>query len=394
MVVADVVDLGWIEKFFQGASHGLKPHVQLVYQIGGVDENDAQIQREDGKPWLVFGRRYVLTTNERAGFYKELCGILGKKKCDELLESGELDTEELIGKNVNGVVTHREWEGKTFANVEPLKPWNPRHGELIEPRDYTRRHESEKWVEPDYSAFGPGPTDKSAPAASDKPAPAPKPRPEPRTAPLEPEAGEEPVSLAIQGQIRSLARHKLPDDGPALQELCRERFGKKFAFLSADEGGQLIDVLRRMKDAALSDGAEDVDPFADEPATEAPDVKAPAVKKPDVKAPSAPMVTDAQVAAIAAIAARAFGRADRDADLLALTQKEFGVTPDNLNRAQASEIIDELKALLAAQANPFANEDGEATEEEARAMLMPKDEPKAAPARKTAHAASEAYGAV
>lgn len=279
-VVCGVVDLGFLEKTFGGQSQGLRPHVQLVYQIGGLDEDGEPIEREDGKPWLVFGRRFLLSTNERAGFYKELCAILGKKACDLLLESGELDTEELVGKNVNLVVTHRQWEGKTFAGVEPIKPWNPRHGQPIGVRDYTRRHQSDRWVEPQFSAFGPGPQTPPAPLppaqapAPRAPAPSPSasvqsapgrarrgvPSPEPRGV-LEPV--DLPVAAGVQGQIKTLARRKLENDGLALDELCRARFGKGFARLGQDEGAQLLDALRRSKDF-VSEEEEDDDIFADE----------------------------------------------------------------------------------------------------------------------------------
>ena len=161
-VIVDAVDLGFLEKTFQGQSQGLKPHIQLVYQVGGVaeDENGDEYEpmRDDGKPWLVFGRRHVLSMNERAGFYKEVCGILGKKGLEATLEEETFDTEMLVGRNVRFTVVHNEGgNGQTYANIENMVPWLKRDGASIEARDYVRRHEREGYEEPEFSSFGDGP---------------------------------------------------------------------------------------------------------------------------------------------------------------------------------------------------------------------------------------------
>lgn len=156
-VVADVVDLGYIEKTFEGKSQGLKPHISVVYQVVGTDDAGHDVRREDGKPYLVFGRRLVLSTNERSGFYKELCGILGKTVVDDMLQKETLDTENLIGHNVNVVVIHALSQdgSRTYANIESMKPWNPKYGAVQGVSDYTRRHEKEGYIEPPISAFEP-----------------------------------------------------------------------------------------------------------------------------------------------------------------------------------------------------------------------------------------------
>lgn len=157
-VVVDLVDLGWLEKTFEGRSQGLKPHVQFVYQIGGMGDDGEPVEREDGTPYLVFGRRQVLSMHERAGFYKEACMIIGKKALDEALETGEFDTEDFVGKNVSIVIAHNEGSnGQTYANIEAMKPWNPRHGDLIEPTGYERRHLRENYEGVEFSAFEPMP---------------------------------------------------------------------------------------------------------------------------------------------------------------------------------------------------------------------------------------------
>jgi 5-methylcytosine-specific restriction endonuclease McrA len=156
-IVCDIVDHGWLEAFFKGDSKGMKPHVQIVYQVCGTDENDEPVLMDNGKRFLVFGRKQILSTADLAGFYKELCGILGKKNVDSALESGELDTEDLVGKNVNIVTVHNAGKtgDKVFCNIENMKPWNTKNGPNMEVLDYVRRCDRDDWKEkrPAISAF-------------------------------------------------------------------------------------------------------------------------------------------------------------------------------------------------------------------------------------------------
>lgn len=162
LVVCDVIDLGWIEKTFDGFSQGLKPHIQIVYQSAAV--------RDDGKPYLVFGKRQVLSTHERSGLYKEICGIVGKKQFDAILDEGPFDTEDLIGMNVDASIIHNTGKnGQVYANIDSMRPWKQARGPEIVPRDYVRRGDRPDKEQPEHSAFGPSPEatakSRAAPAA-------------------------------------------------------------------------------------------------------------------------------------------------------------------------------------------------------------------------------------
>lgn len=146
-VVVDVVDCGWAEKAFNGESKGWHPQLQFVYQVDAV--------RDDGKPYLVFGRKQFVSFDERANFYKEVCGIIGEKRFKELLSTNAFDPEGLIGANVDLTVQHNESKdgSRIYANISSLKPWNVKRGPIMEPRDYERRCWRDNWVEPDPSAY-------------------------------------------------------------------------------------------------------------------------------------------------------------------------------------------------------------------------------------------------
>lgn len=146
-VLCDVVDCGYIEKVFDGKSQGYKPHLQFVFQ---TDET----REEDGKPFLVFGRREVLSFDDRANFYKTLSSILGKKRLDEMMLSPEWDTDMLIGLNCRMQIIHNESKGKMYANIGAIFPWDEKKdGPLLKVRDYERREDRDNWEQPKPSAY-------------------------------------------------------------------------------------------------------------------------------------------------------------------------------------------------------------------------------------------------
>jgi hypothetical protein len=221
-VVVDVCDLGWIEKTFEGTSQGLKPHVQLVFAI-----MDDEVKRDDGSPYLVFGRRQVLSTHERAGFYKEICSILGKKAVDSALESGTLDTEDLIGCNVRAVVVHNASKDgtKMYANLESVSPWNPKFGAIAEvPDTYVRRSDREDWNEkaPQHSAFGPKPV-------------------EPTDAELSAQTGNRASVTPRPNPAPVATTAKVPDSDPRMHNTAHDPKGAAKRILAEDDEPDIFD---------------------------------------------------------------------------------------------------------------------------------------------------------
>ncbi len=264
-VVADVVDLGYIEKTFEGKSQGLKPHISIVYQVVGTDDEGHDVRREDGKPYLVFGRRLVLSTNERSGFYKELCGILGKTVVDDMLQKETLDTENLIGHNVNVVVIHALSQdgSRTYANIESMKPWNPKYGSAQGVSDYTRRHEKEGYIEPPISAFEP--LDGNARALSEA-MKAETPQVAQRSgAQLVPLSGVvsqvvAEANVAHEKYLANQAIAKIPDNDPRMSNKgpSHKDYSKKFM------AGEVALPVRPKPAPVAELGADEFDAFADE----------------------------------------------------------------------------------------------------------------------------------
>jgi len=267
-VVADIVDLGHIEKKFEGVSQGLKPHVQVVYQVVGTDDDDNPVVRDDGKPYLVFGRRCVLSMHERSALYREICGILGKSVVDSELDAGTLDTENLIERNVNLTVIHNTaQDGKTYANIENCKPWNKKYGAPQSPRDYQRRCERDDWEQkkPLVSAFDPLP---SEPDEWDNATPAPI-----AAAPVAspPQASQAPQSQTIAPATMNAVNVESERIWGTSYALPRDTWKSQlhgalaWRDMTPEQGAQALDTLRRMKAAApavaVEDDFDDADPF-------------------------------------------------------------------------------------------------------------------------------------
>ncbi|MEI6279284.1 MAG: hypothetical protein WCQ16_07880 [Verrucomicrobiae bacterium] len=80
-----------------------------------VFETDAP-EREDGSRQCVWSRGFTPSLNEKANFRKFMRQWLGRDLTPA--EETELDTEDLIGRGANVVVTHEVGEnGETYANI-------------------------------------------------------------------------------------------------------------------------------------------------------------------------------------------------------------------------------------------------------------------------------------
>lgn len=153
LVVVDVVDHGWKHKFHEGVLKGYYPQVQIVFQAVGEDEDGAPILREDGSRYLVFGRKCWVTVDSRASLYKEVCGIIGEKNFNDMLDTGEFDTEDLIGKNVFATIVHNPYKDTIFANIEGMRPWSKKLGPFVESEGFTRKHERDVYEAPEFSCW-------------------------------------------------------------------------------------------------------------------------------------------------------------------------------------------------------------------------------------------------
>lgn len=124
-VIADVEDLGMVDTDF-----GKKHKAMIVYF---TDEDDST-----GKQKRMF-QRFTVSLNAKATFVKIL-GQLGVK----IEANKDVDTEALIGKQVQLLVSHSDGQGasagKRYANITAIT--KPTLGQRVEaPADFVRKQD-------------------------------------------------------------------------------------------------------------------------------------------------------------------------------------------------------------------------------------------------------------
>lgn len=123
-VCVDVHDLG-----LQQTPWGEKPKVLVVWQLELLDE-------ETGKRFQV-RKNYTLSLSDKANLRRDLECWRGRKFSSDELQG--FDLEKLLGANCQLQVVHNlSDDGRTFANVQALVPFNAKLGPKIAPLDYTR----------------------------------------------------------------------------------------------------------------------------------------------------------------------------------------------------------------------------------------------------------------
>lgn len=122
-VLADIQELGLLDDGFGGK----KPYLKYVFQLAELMEN--------GKPFMV-SRRFNATLHNKGHLKPFIVAMRGKNFTADELKG--FDDEELIGKNYSLNIVHKETDdGKTYANIASIAPWNTKYGPEIE-SDYVR----------------------------------------------------------------------------------------------------------------------------------------------------------------------------------------------------------------------------------------------------------------
>ena len=123
-VCVDVHDLG-----MQQTPWGDKHKVLLVWQLEQVDE-------EAGKRFQV-RKNYTLSLSEKANLRRDLECWRGRKFTEQELQG--FDLEKLLNVNCQLQVVHNlSDDGKIFANVQAIVPFNAKLGPKLASQDYTR----------------------------------------------------------------------------------------------------------------------------------------------------------------------------------------------------------------------------------------------------------------
>lgn len=129
-VCVDVHDMG-----LQKTPWGEKNKVLLVWQIDLLNE-------QNGKRFDV-RNFYTLSLSEKANLRRDLECWRGRKFTTE--ELAGFDLEKLLGANCQLQIVHNLGdEGKTYANVQAIVPYNSKLGPKLQPQDYVRLQDRAK----------------------------------------------------------------------------------------------------------------------------------------------------------------------------------------------------------------------------------------------------------
>lgn len=112
VVCIDVEDLG-----MQDTQFGQKHKCLFKFQT--------EQKMENGHPYMLF-QRFNVSLHENSSMRPFLEKWRGKKFSQDELKDG-FDIEKLIGINANVYVTHEEYNDKTYANIQVIKP--PKDGD-------------------------------------------------------------------------------------------------------------------------------------------------------------------------------------------------------------------------------------------------------------------------
>lgn len=113
-VCVSVVDLGSHMEQFQGQPAKMKRKVRVSWELS--DE-----PMDNGKPFIV-GKKYTLSSNEKATFRLHLEAWRGKRFEPHDFGPGGFEPKRLLGAPCLLNITHDERDGKTYANVAGISP--------------------------------------------------------------------------------------------------------------------------------------------------------------------------------------------------------------------------------------------------------------------------------
>jgi len=134
-VCVDVVDLGMIERSYQGHSKTI-PAIKFVFQIN-------RLNPENNRRFAVHSARLNNSLDPKASLRKIIEAWDGPLS-PEAAKNG-FDLDEYIGRNCLLSVVHFEKEGTVYANIGSITPLMDGM-ELIRPEDYVRVQDREQQV--------------------------------------------------------------------------------------------------------------------------------------------------------------------------------------------------------------------------------------------------------
>jgi hypothetical protein len=113
-----IVDLGTQKTEYKGTVKML-PKVMFQFEVHGEDEQGKPLATEKGDP-LSVSKNFTLSLGEKATLRQDLQTWRGKEFTAEELKA--FDLKNVLGQWCMLSITHREYNDKTYSNIENINP--------------------------------------------------------------------------------------------------------------------------------------------------------------------------------------------------------------------------------------------------------------------------------
>lgn len=113
-----IIDLGTQKTEYLGqVKH--QPKVMFQFEVHGEDDAGGALITSSGDP-LSVSKNYTLSLQEKSSLRKDLQTWRGKDFTEEELKA--FDLKNVLGQWCMLSITHREYNGKTYCNIENVNP--------------------------------------------------------------------------------------------------------------------------------------------------------------------------------------------------------------------------------------------------------------------------------
>ena len=112
-----IIDLGTQQTEYMGKVK-FQPKVLFQFEVHGEGEDGKPLVTPQDEP-LSVSKKFTLNLGEQANLRKDLQTWRGKEFTEEELRS--FDLKNVLGQWCMLSITHREYDGKTYSNIENIK---------------------------------------------------------------------------------------------------------------------------------------------------------------------------------------------------------------------------------------------------------------------------------
>jgi len=113
-----IIDLGTQQTEYMGQTKH-QPKVMFQFEVHGEDDAGGPLLTSAGDP-LSVSKNYTLSLSEKSNLRKDLQTWRGKEFTEEELKA--FDLKNVLGQWCMLSITHREYNGKVYCNIENVNP--------------------------------------------------------------------------------------------------------------------------------------------------------------------------------------------------------------------------------------------------------------------------------